>query len=129
MTNEVQLIAWKDALEDSVQYTGTCIEANKFNEQFKVKIAPIAGVANAGDLRGYWMKLTNELGQQDYFPICNSYTSGGNWLVQPNITLNLFQNSLFDFSNFATYEIVSREFISENVDGGVTTDAAYYRIS
>lgn len=126
MMNEVQLIAWKPAIEDAVFYSGVCISAQPKDTPFRATIAPIAGVANVTDLRGYWMKLSNGFGQSQYFPIVQAQVLSGNWLVTaPFFAPVEYEVSEFDFS-ISTYEIVTREYTGE-LTGTLLTTGAYFR--
>lgn len=127
MTNEVQLIAWKAAIADTILYEGTCIVAQPFGEQMRVEIAPISGIVNS-DLRGKWLLLTNELGQQQHFPIHTTQVYTGNWLLRPMVAGTLYETSEFDFSNFATYKIVTRKFEGA-LEESLTTNAGWYEIT
>jgi hypothetical protein len=127
MMNEVQLIAWKKAIEDEVLYTGVCISAQSKDTEFKADIAPIAGVADVTDLRGYWMKLTNSFGQSQYFPIVQAQLFSGNWRVfAPFPPPVVYELSEFDFT-ISTYQIVRREYTGE-LNNSLLTTGAFFRV-
>jgi hypothetical protein len=128
MMNEVQLIAWKKAIEDEVFYTGVCISAQTKDTEFRATIAPIAGVADVTDLRGYWIRLTNELGQSQYFPIVQAQVLSGNWLLTAPFSSPVsYELSEFDFS-ISTYQIVTREYTGE-LNNSLLTTGAFFRVN
>jgi hypothetical protein len=122
MINEVQLIAWRKAIEDEVLYTGVCLSASSLDTEFRAIIDPIAGIA-VGDLIGLWMKLTNTSNQSQYFPINQAQVFSGDWLLTapPPVT---WENSKFDFT-ISTYEIVNREYTGELTQDCITTGSAW----
>jgi hypothetical protein len=117
MINEVQLIAWRKAIEDSIKYTGTCVDAQPTDTALFVNIDPIAGIS-ASDLEGLYITLTNELNQSQTFPILDSSVDGSVWRIT---TYSFVDLSQYDFSNYATYEIGTRNFIGSPTGDCVST--------
>lgn len=112
MTNEVQLIAWRKGIEDTIVYSGTCVSAQPSGASLFVKINPIAGMS-AGDIEGFYIKLTNQNNQSQYFPISTSIVDGSFWRLT---TYGFYDVSEFDYSISATYEIVTRRYVG-NAEG------------
>lgn len=126
MTNEVQLIAWKQSIVDSALYAGTCLSAPSKNAPFQVTIDPIAGVAVVTDLIGYWIKLTNQLGQSQYFPISQAQVLSGDWfLTCPFPSPLVYDYTDYDFT-ISSYEILTREYVGE-LNNSLLTTGAYFR--
>ena len=122
MMNEVQLIAWRESLQDTSLYNGVCISAPSINEDFSVTIAPISGVV-VSDLIGLWILLRNDNNKSQYFPINQAQVLSGNWRLTAPAPV-VWESSKFDFS-VSSYEIVTREYTGQMNDACITTGSAF----
>jgi hypothetical protein len=120
MINEVELIVWKNPIEEEILYAGDCITAPDIYNPFFIQINPIAGIATS-DIIGKYVKLFNSIGQYEYFPLWDVSVNPTTWTIVPQsldsaLTDPYAYRAKYSYLIGATYQIVERTYVGEVYD-------------